>query len=409
MSAGSSQAANQTVGLDVQLRDQEGEFEPGTPQLTPEAQQYFAQIAQQYAPATLSAQLPAGSTPAQMQAVQQRKVLIVGHTDESDAVAGADLARLSQERALAVAQVFAAHGVPAQNIEYQGAGDTQPIASNATAQGRADNARVEIVDVPDIDTLKSYVARRTANSADFQTAQTAAPVSQTTGSGAPSTAPAAQAGEPPVAVAASGNPVRESPRRGEVRTSVPSYGFDGQPLNGAYVVNLGPAVDHSAFSLVSVANAAEPVLIGSCLTDRPHSSTAILNLATHQALTIDDALPAMYGEPWEGTQGESAVALLHVYVPKDSAAPVPSVTVEFYRLETHQGRRHAKELAVVRDAPVNVYRGGNGILYRVFLNGPAAQCLDIDVPANAQSGHGLVIYLSKGRELGAHGIYVSKG
>jgi outer membrane protein OmpA-like peptidoglycan-associated protein len=408
MSAGSSQAANQTVGLDVQLRDQEGEFEPGTAQLTPQAQQYFAQIAQQYAPATLSAQLPAGSTPAQEQAVQQRKVLIVGHTDESDAVAGADLARLSQDRALAVAQVFAAHGVPAQNIEYQGAGDTEPIASNATAQGRADNARVEIVDVPDLNTLKSYVAQRTANPADFQTAQTGSPASQTTGSETPSTPQTARASEPPQAVASSRNPTRESPKRAEVRTPVPSYGFDGQPLHAAYVVHLGPPVDHSLFSLVPAANAAEPVLIGSCLTDRPHSSTAILNLATHQALTIDDALPAMYGEPWEGTQGESAVALLHVYVPKDSAAPVPGVTVEFYRVRTYQGHQHTKELAVVRDAPVNVYRGGNGILYRVFLNGPA-QCLDIDVPANAQSGHGLVIYLSKGRELGAHGIYVSKG
>jgi hypothetical protein len=232
--------------------------------------------------------------------------------------------------------------------------------------------------------------------------------SQATASEAPSTPQTAPASEPPHAVASSGNPTGESPRRPEARTPVLSYGFDGQPLNAAYVVNLGPAVDHSLFSLVPAANAAEPVLIGSCLTDRPHSSTAILNLATHQALTIDAALPAMYGEPWEGTQGESAVALLHVYVPKDSAAPVPGVTVEFYRVRTHQGHQHTKKLAVVRDAPVNVYRGGNGILYRVFLNGPA-QCLDIDVPANAQSGHGLVIYLSKGRELGAHGIYVSKG
>lgn len=418
VSAGNSQVAHQSLGLDVQLRDQLGEFEPGTAQLTPEARQYFAQIAQQYAPATLAANLPPGSTAAQTQAVQGRKVLIVGHTDENDAVTGADLATLSQQRALAVARIFAERGVPAGNIEYQGAGDTQPIASNSTAQGREDNARVEIVDLPDLDTLKIYVAQRTANPANFQAAQSASPAAQTAGSEAPSAAQTT--GGPPATAAPSGtNPVGESPKQGGVGSVAQrrkeaqgaagiSYGFDGQPLNTTYAVDLGPSVDHSLFSLVPTANAAAPVLIGPCLADRPHRSTAILNLQTQQVLAVDNALPGLYGQPWEGTQGKSTVALLHVYVPMDSAAPVPAVTVEFYRVETHHGHRHPKELAVVRDAPVNVYRGGSATLYRVFMSGPA-QCLDIDVPLKAQSGHGLVIYPFKGKEFGAHGIYFSKG
>lgn len=410
-------AAKQTLGLDVQLRNQTDEFEPGTANLTPAAKKYFGQIAEQYAPARLLARLPANASAAQRQAAEHRKVLIVGHTGESDAVSGVKLAALSQARAHAVAELFAAHGVPMQDIEYQGAGDAQPIASNATAQGRADNARVQIVDLPNLGTLKRYVAQRTTNAADFRDARSAPQGG--TGSGGHETLVAARTTQTraatrsaAVAPTVRGSGGRAGPtrpwRRRTMRSSLAAYGFDGQRLNSNYVVNLGAAQKHSMFSLVSAAHASTPVLVGSCLADHPHITTAIRNLATGRALAIDDALPGLYGEPWEGTQGRSAIALLHVYVPRDAAAPVPGVTVEFYRTENRLGRQRVKLLKIVRNASVNVYRGGRAILYRVFINAPA-QCLDIDIPVGSASGHGLVVYRSDGREFAAHGIYLSKG
>ena len=51
---------------------------------------------------------------------------------------------LSKARADAVSAYLVAQGVPAGIITTTGLGETQPVASNDTAQGRAKNRRVEI-------------------------------------------------------------------------------------------------------------------------------------------------------------------------------------------------------------------------------------------------------------------------
>jgi outer membrane protein OmpA-like peptidoglycan-associated protein len=72
------------------------------------------------------------------------KVLIEGHTDNVGTPA-ANLA-LSDERAAAVkAALVADHGSAADRITTQGLGDTKPSLPNTTANGRAQNRRVEIV------------------------------------------------------------------------------------------------------------------------------------------------------------------------------------------------------------------------------------------------------------------------
>ena len=67
---------------------------------------------------------------------------MVGHTDStgSDAINNP----LSQRRADAAKAYLVSQGVAASRIATSGAGSTQPIASNATVDGRAQNRRVEI-------------------------------------------------------------------------------------------------------------------------------------------------------------------------------------------------------------------------------------------------------------------------
>jgi outer membrane protein OmpA-like peptidoglycan-associated protein len=69
-------------------------------------------------------------------------VLIVGHTDS----VGSDAYNmgLSQRRAESVATYLVQNGVPRQSIKTEWHGESQPVASNANAQGRAQNRRVEI-------------------------------------------------------------------------------------------------------------------------------------------------------------------------------------------------------------------------------------------------------------------------
>ena len=70
-------------------------------------------------------------------------VIIVGHTDNQGSAAfNKDL---SIRRAKVVARYLVTKGVLAKRLRYAGRGDTQPIASNDTPEGRAMNRRVEFV------------------------------------------------------------------------------------------------------------------------------------------------------------------------------------------------------------------------------------------------------------------------
>lgn len=69
-------------------------------------------------------------------------VLVNGHTD-SDGGTSYNR-RLSQRRASAVSNSLASSGVSGGRLVTRGFGESQPIASNATASGKAMNRRVEI-------------------------------------------------------------------------------------------------------------------------------------------------------------------------------------------------------------------------------------------------------------------------
>lgn len=70
-------------------------------------------------------------------------VQVVGHTDNTGAAAYNQ--DLSERRARAVAGILTAGGVQSSRVVAIGRGLSQPIASNATPQGRAQNRRVEII------------------------------------------------------------------------------------------------------------------------------------------------------------------------------------------------------------------------------------------------------------------------
>ena len=70
------------------------------------------------------------------------RLQVIGYTDST----GNDKINqpLSERRAAAVANYLALRGVQGSRINSYGAGATNPIASNATAEGKAQNRRVEI-------------------------------------------------------------------------------------------------------------------------------------------------------------------------------------------------------------------------------------------------------------------------
>jgi outer membrane protein OmpA-like peptidoglycan-associated protein len=101
-------------------------FPPGMTDLPPTARQAIDAVVQQ-APE-----------------LREGQVVVVGHTDSK----GAQQAnyQLGQQRAAAVARyLLDAHGLDPQRIRVSSAGATQPVGNNATAQGRQQNRRVELL------------------------------------------------------------------------------------------------------------------------------------------------------------------------------------------------------------------------------------------------------------------------
>ena len=107
-------------------------FPSGDWQMSPEGQQIIAKMAVKLAPS------------------QQNKIVVDGYTDNTPI--GLELRRqgitsnqeLSQRRAENVRQYLILQGVKPDLVSAQGFGDRNPVASNDTAQGRAQNRRVEL-------------------------------------------------------------------------------------------------------------------------------------------------------------------------------------------------------------------------------------------------------------------------
>jgi flagellar motor protein MotB len=84
--------------------------------------------------------------------VNDEILMVSGFADDQQVHAGnrrfADNWELSAQRALTVTRAFIDVGVPASSVFAAAFGSEQPVGSNADAEGRAKNRRVEIAPVP---------------------------------------------------------------------------------------------------------------------------------------------------------------------------------------------------------------------------------------------------------------------
>lgn len=90
------------------------------------------------------------------QSVADRDLLIAGHTD-TDPIKSRkfkDNWDLSAARALEVVGYMIEKGFPSGHIGAAGYGETDPVASNDTEEGKAQNRRIEIILMPNLGELK---------------------------------------------------------------------------------------------------------------------------------------------------------------------------------------------------------------------------------------------------------------
>ena len=73
-------------------------------------------------------------------------IQVIGHTDSTGSAAYNQ--DLSERRARSVAGILSAGGVSQNRLSTAGRGASQPVASNETVAGRAQNRRVQILITP---------------------------------------------------------------------------------------------------------------------------------------------------------------------------------------------------------------------------------------------------------------------
>ena len=416
------------------LRDAQGEsaqFLPNSEQLTPRARDYFLQIARQYA----QTKPPAGAKPDQAKAWQDamhsRRLLLIGHTDDTGN--SAHNADLSERRARTVAQLLRQNGVPQDQLYFQGAGEGYPIADNATEQGRGQNRRVEFVEVFSDEALAYYIENRRANYALYRavpsgsafaepttpvaapaprnnrvakarTNKPAAPVAaQATTPAAPSTVTAQattsankSAPAAPASTAASASePVPVAAKAAAPRVPSGALDFGGSPLNAqTRLVSLGTqTAPKGGFGLISTAHASNDApFISRCDQDRPRKIGDVKSLAGKTYRTSEH-IKGLYGTTWAQQVNGHLVVLNKVAVLRDGTSP-QSPELNFYANYDSSKAASAKPVWSGRPA-VNVYQGSNGLLYRVFANSPqGARCMDILFPSGGgtAASDGKLIY-----------------
>ena len=391
-----SSSRNEAVGMNVMVKEDGAQFYPGTSNMTPNARAAFTQISKLYTPEAIARDESNQHINTEaLTAAKDRKVLIVGHADED--INPQEAAELSEKRAETVAKVFAANGVNPDNIFFQGAGDALPVASNATEEGRADNRRIQIVDVPSKTDLKKYLQLRAPDPRHFKVASTTPP--QT----APAKPVEAKPSKPTTTVSRTQTSVPKHEKQVTVAEHEDNYDFGGTLYTSHKSVSLGASIDTSMFSFISEAKASDDVIIGPCLNDRPHVSGSVKNLTTGKNLNskyaIRDAVPGLHGAPITGLVNGNFILIVKPYAPRDAGSPAPDPKLEVFR---DYSTRHTKEPDFKGYVPVNVYRGRQATLYRMFVNGPM-QCMDIVVHGRTASTNGQIYYSRDSQEYFAEG------
>jgi outer membrane protein OmpA-like peptidoglycan-associated protein len=411
-SSGNADALKKSsIGMVVSVRDQAeagGHFEPNSDVLTPRAREYFSAIANSYNSKKTAEQIANPKDRAEyLRQTAQRKLLLIGHTDDTGS--SRLNANLSERRAKAVAQFLEQQGIPRDSIYYQGAGEIYPIADNNTEAGRAQNRRVEIVELTDDSTFQKYLTARKPHY-EFYRAE-AAPVPSTSDGTIEAAAPKqksrasvatrspATTTKPATSVAKAA-PLAANPATPVATPAIPVIGksldFGGTPMVQANAsTNIGKLETKKPwFSLVSTAYANEPAVFADCSKDRPRSSGAVHALKDGAVYKTSEHVRGLYGKSWTDLVNGHRIIINKVAVLANEAtlAQIPEFKV-YANYDPKINRNPAPDVVVAPE--VNTYLGSNGILYRIFTNGNGGmQCVDIlfDGNGSAHAKAGKLVY-----------------
>jgi len=426
-----------SIGNIVSLQDQSGSgghFQSNSAVLTERAERYFSAIADIY---NLNKAAEAAATAADRERLRQaglnRKLLLVGHTDDTGS--SALNASLSEQRARAVAEYLERRGIPRDQMYYQGAGEVYPVADNRAETGRLQNRRVEIVELADAASMGKYLDARRPNYGFYRAAPAAVPApalaqgpaqgsAQGSARGSAQASPAAAVArapkraveakaKPPAkpaaerAMAAAPTPAKAAARTA-ARAATPALApkvsgavldFGGVPLTqqvSAAPTGLGKLErERPLFSLISSAYADDDLaVLSDCSQDRPRSAGGVKALKDGATYRANEHVPGLYGKTWTERVNGHQIVINKVAVLASEATLSQMPEFKVYANYDPGKNRNPTPNVSIRPA-VNTYLGETGILYRIFAEGAGGmQCVDIVYSrgANKSASGGNIVY-----------------
>ncbi len=388
-----SDSKQSAVGSTLTIRDKggaAGHFQSGSDQLTPKAKEYFAAIASHYT----AEKMLAGETDARRRdeigkQITARRLFLIGHTDDTGS---SQLnASLSERRAKAVANFLKQQGIKEDSLYFQGAGETIPLADNRTDAGRAENRRVEILEIADESSFNKYLATRKPNYQFYRPKEASSPTlasapgGMETGGASPaattskSSASRATKPAPNLAKTQSENKklVAAAPARQSPTVKTPAVNFGGAPYSPAEAtLNVGSLTPtKTGFSLISKAYANDTSVLADCSHDRARTTGSVKSLKSGAAYKTNEHIAQLYGKTWAGDVNGNLIVINRLAVLRDAGAPANLPELKVYA----QYKPGSTKKPDIHEEPlVNSYLVGEGVLYRMFTpKTENLECVDV--------------------------------
>ncbi|QOG11941.1 OmpA family protein [Arcobacter sp. FWKO B] len=352
------------VGDVFTIISDENQFDIGSSKLNANAAVAYNKFAQQYA-------------------ASNRKILIIGHTDDSGDSSFNQ--KLSEDRAKYVSEIFAGSGIKQENIYYLGAGETQPIADNNTNDGASKNRRVEIIELNDEAEIIKYASSRVANPKFFREV-------------APTYVVKAPKKEKIVAEVQKDSSQTIDNTFTQTKQPIPTktkvvfdkntknyIDFKGEPIiNNEFtlVSKFGEPVHNNSskglFTTKAVASSDFSNAYVSCVYDKPRFGGETKSLATGEKVSYStkDFKKGLNETSWTSNIDDHLIGFTPVGVLKDGAKVTQNPDVYVYK---NYDPINPKNADVKLKTHVNTYQGTQGMIYRVFVDDDSSQikCVDI--------------------------------
>lgn len=356
---------------DKAIISDKGQFKTKSAELSDDAREFYTLLAQTYKE-------------------KDKKILIVGHTDDTgDETFNQSL---SQRRAKVVAQIFAKNGVDIKNIYYQGAGSTKPKADNSTAQGREQNRRVEIVELDNTADISLYASAATQNSHYLRKNQKP-------------TQKIAQKQPSPKTQTKVESQIAQTPTIPKFAPFQAKYAinFGGKPSKGGKLAlkdEFGEIQSNGFLSLVTQAKA-NPILLSCINTGYQNISNSpdVKSLADNKILPkTSEYKKGLNGSAWMTQVGNHLIGIGPVAV-LNNAKPAKNLKLFIYKNYMSGTKQNPNQILT---AKINTQQGSNGLLYRAYVNekNSVIKCMDIvfnnNSPANAK---GYMYYINNRGQL----------